>query len=65
MLGRVKKSINYSSVDLDMASKQFNVCGVTLMYSREVRSASFYQKKATAEFRMDDMEQEEDSFNLL
>lgn len=35
------------------------------MYSREVRSASFYQKKATAEFRMDDMEQEEDSFNLL
>ena len=48
-----------------MASKSFNVCSVTLMHSREVRSASFYQKKATAKFRMDDMEQEEDSFNLL
>ena len=56
MLGRVEKSFNYSSVDLDMASKSFNVCGIALMYSRKVRSASFYQwcmKKATAKFRMD------------
>ena len=53
MLGRVEKSFNYSSVDSNMASKSFHVCGITLMYSRKVCSASFYQgcmEKTTAKF---------------
>ena len=43
MLGRVENSFNYSSVDSDMASKSFNVCGITLMHSMKARSALFYQ----------------------
>ena len=39
MLGRVENSFNYSSVDSDMASKSFNVCGITLMHSMKVCSA--------------------------
>ena len=41
--GRVENSFNYSSLDSDMASKSFNVCGITLMYSMKARSALFYQ----------------------
>ena len=42
--------ISLNCMATDMASKSFNVCSVTLMYSGEVCSASFYKKKATANF---------------
>ena len=67
MLRRVENSFNYSSVDLDMASKSFNVCDITLMYSMKALSALFYQgckKKATPKFRMD-MEQEEEPLRVF
>ena len=50
-----------------MASKSFNICGITLMYSMKVHSASFYQecmKKSTPNFRMD-MEQEEEPLRVF
>ena len=43
MLGRVENSFNYSSVDSDMTSKSFNICGITLMHSMKARSTLFYQ----------------------
>ena len=50
-----------------MAGRSLNVCGITLILSKKVRSASFYEgctKKATAKFRIN-VEQNVDSFNLL
>ena len=67
MLGKVENSFNYSSVGLDMASKSFNACDITLMYSMKVSSALFYQgcmKKAIPKFWMD-MEQEEDPLRVV
>ena len=43
MLSSVENSLNYSSVDSDMASKSFNAYVITLMYSMKARSALFYQ----------------------
>ena len=50
-----------------MASKSFNICGITLIYSMKVHSALFYQgcmKKSTPKFRMD-MEQEEEPLRVF